>query len=258
MNEEYQDAENTYKELAETYPQSAEACLAISGLFKCTKNSTGNWEEYEEYINQIRSDTSLPVIYRKTLFGYLNLCKREKQEYNEAIANYESILTNNPTYNDSCYSVINIGNTYLEAGNAKSTYGKLSYLRPKSTKAHIENTIKLLLSLKEDKENPPILREEIYNFSLNQNIPNPFSNETRIYFNIEEANKVELIIYNIYGQNVKTLLNKTLKQGEHFVDWNGSNIFGHFVSDGIYFYTLKINKKRITKKLIYIRNGGKK
>ena len=258
VNEEYQDAENTYKELAETYPQSAEACLAISGLFKCTKNSTGNWEEYEEYINQIRSDTSLPVIYRKTLFGYLNLCKREKQEYNEAIANYESILTNNPTYNDSCYSVINIGNTYLEAGNAKSTYGKLSYLRPKSTKAHIENTIKLLLSLKEDKENPPILREEIYNFSLNQNIPNPFSNETRIYFNIEEANKVELIIYNIYGQNVKTLLNKTLKQGEHFVDWNGSNIFGHFVSDGIYFYTLKINKKRITKKLIYIRNGGKK
>ncbi|MBI9039451.1 MAG: hypothetical protein JEY97_15060 [Bacteroidales bacterium] len=69
---------------------------------------------------------------------------------------------------------INIGNTYLEAGNTKSTYGKLSYLRPKSTKAHVENTIKLLLSLKEDKVGTPIYREVTYNFSLNQNIPNPF------------------------------------------------------------------------------------
>ena len=153
---------------------------------------------------------------------------------------------------------INIGNTYLEAGNTKSTYGKLSYLRPKSTKAHIENTIRLLLSLKEDKDQNSIYGEDNYNFSLNQNIPNPFSNETRIYFNIEEDNKVDLTIYNIYGQKVKTLLSKSLKQGEHFVDWNGSDISRNLVSDGIYFYDLKINKKRITKKLIYIRNGGKK
>ncbi|MBI9038874.1 MAG: T9SS type A sorting domain-containing protein [Bacteroidales bacterium] len=152
---------------------------------------------------------------------------------------------------------INIGNTYLEAGNTKSTYGKLSYLRPKSTKAHVENTIKLLLSLKEDKVGTPIYREDIYNFSLNQNIPNPFSNETRIYFNIEKDSKVELTIYNIYGQRVKMLLNTNLKQGEHFVDWNGSDSYGNFVSDGIYFYTIKINNKRISKKMIYIRNGGK-
>ncbi|MBI9037295.1 MAG: T9SS type A sorting domain-containing protein [Bacteroidales bacterium] len=257
-NEEYQNAENKYKELAEDYQNSAEACLAISGLFKCIKNSSGSWNEFEEYINQIRSDTSLPVIYRKTLYGYLNLCKREKQEYSEAISNYESILQNNPTYNDSCYAVINIGNTYLEAGNTKSTYGKLSWLRPKSTKAHIENTIKLLLSLKEDKESPPILNQNNYNFSLNQNIPNPFSNETRIYFTLEEANKVEISVYNIYGQKVKTLINKKLKPGKHFCDWDGKDILGNFASDGIYFYTLKINKKRITKKMIYIRKGGEK
>ncbi|MBI9039415.1 MAG: T9SS type A sorting domain-containing protein [Bacteroidales bacterium] len=165
-------------------------------------------------------------------------------------------------------------------------------MRPKSTKAHVENTIKLLLSLKEDKDRPSIHGEDNFNFSLNQNIPNPFkptrfdnsynltkycthckafyvndcckvyafqySNETRIYFNIEEANKVDLTIYNIYGQKVKTLLSKSLKQGKHFVDWDGKDFFGNFVSDGIYFYTLKINKKRITKKLIYIRNGGQK
>jgi len=115
-----------------------------------------------------------------------------------------------------------------------------------------------LLSLKEDKDEPSIYGEDTNNVSLNQNIPNPFSNETRIYFNIEKANKIELSIYNIYGQRIKTLLNKTLKKGEHFVDWNGSDNHGNIVSDGIYFYTLKINKKRISKKLIYIRNGGKK
>jgi len=150
------------------------------------------------------------------------------------------------------------GNTYLEAGNTKSTYGKLSYLRPKSIEAHIENTIKLLLSLKEDKVNLPIYGEETYYFSLNQNIPNPFSNETRIYFIIEKDSKVDLEIYNIYGQKVKSLLSKRLKQGKHYTDWNGKDNFGNFVSDGIYFYTLKINKKRISKKLIYLRNGGQK
>jgi hypothetical protein len=154
--------------------------------------------------------------------------------------------------------VINIGNTYLEAGNTKSTYGKLSYLRPKSIEAHIKNTITLLLSLKEDKESPPILREETYNFSLNQNIPNPFSNETRIYFNIEEDCNVKLSIYNIYGQNIKIILNKNLKHGKHFVDWNGKDFFGNYVSTGIYFYNIEISKKNISKKMIFIGKGGKK
>lgn len=78
---------------------------------------------------------------------------------------------------------------------------------------------------------------------LQQNYPNPFNSDTKISYSIYEHSKVELTIYNIKGQIVKTLVNDNKDIGEHSVTWNGRDSDNKQISSGSYFYKLKINGK---------------
>jgi hypothetical protein len=91
-------------------------------------------------------------------------------------------------------------------------------------------------------------------FSL-QNYPNPFNPETTIsFFTAVDAENAELVIYNIKGQKVKTLVNEVLPAGEHSVVWDGKNTNNKAVASGIYFYNLKVDDKIIaTKKCLLLK-----
>jgi parallel beta-helix repeat protein/predicted outer membrane repeat protein len=78
---------------------------------------------------------------------------------------------------------------------------------------------------------------------LNQNYPNPFNPETTISFSIPEEWNVELSIYNIKGQKMKSLLNDQISAGEHSIIWNGEDDSGKIVSSGVYLYKLNVNGK---------------
>ena len=71
---------------------------------------------------------------------------------------------------------------------------------------------------------------------LHQNYPNPFNSTTMISFTtVESIAGTELVIYNISGRIVKTLVNSVLPAGEHSVSWDGTDENGHPVGSGIYF-----------------------
>ncbi len=79
---------------------------------------------------------------------------------------------------------------------------------------------------------------------LSQNYPNPFNPTTIIKFSTTVSTEnVELVIYNLKGQKVQTLVNETIPAGEHSVFWNGKDEYGNSVSSGLYFYKLIINNK---------------
>ena len=75
------------------------------------------------------------------------------------------------------------------------------------------------------------------------NYPNPFNPSTSIEFTIQKESKIELTIYNIKGQKVKTLANNQFFKGTHSLIWKGSDESGNAVSSGVYFYVLNINNK---------------
>jgi len=76
---------------------------------------------------------------------------------------------------------------------------------------------------------------------LNQNFPNPFNPSTTFEFSIPNESKVELAIYNIKGQIIKTIVNNEFIAGIHSIIWNGDDENNNSVSSGIYYYKLNIN-----------------
>jgi tetratricopeptide (TPR) repeat protein len=137
-SEDYPAAEYTYKTIIQQYPETQEAYVSVSGLYDCIRKSNGNMQNLETYYTNLYNDSTYSQEFNKLVFGYINLCKREQAKFDEAVANYETIILNDPTYNDSVFAVIDIGNTYEEAGNYKSTLGTLSYLVPLSRAKHVE------------------------------------------------------------------------------------------------------------------------
>ena len=67
------------------------------------------------------------------------------------------------------------------------------------------------------------------------NYPNPFNPSTNIKFSLKTDSKVSLMIYNIRGQKVRTLVNDNLQAGHHSVVWDGRDDSGKNVSSGVYF-----------------------
>jgi hypothetical protein len=80
-------------------------------------------------------------------------------------------------------------------------------------------------------------------FALLQNFPNPFNPETTIKYNLAEASDVNLRIFNIVGQVVRTLVAERQSAGRYQVRWSGTDDRGASVSSGIYFYELSAGGK---------------
>jgi hypothetical protein len=76
-------------------------------------------------------------------------------------------------------------------------------------------------------------------FALHHNYPNPFNPVTTIQYDIPVESHVNLIVYDILGREVKTLLNQTEQPGYKSIRWNGRNNAGQKVSAGLYFYRLE-------------------
>ena len=88
---------------------------------------------------------------------------------------------------------------------------------------------------------------------LNINHPNPFYLSTSISYYIPESSHVELSIYNILGQKVKTLISTHQDAGEYALNWNGLDENGTRLSNGIYFYKLTTGASSIVKKMLMVK-----
>ena len=90
-------------------------------------------------------------------------------------------------------------------------------------------------------------------FVLNENYPNPFNPITTIKYEIPKNGNVRLVIYNIIGQEVITLVNSEQWAGKYNVRWNGTNQYGSQVATGTYFYVLKTNNNQSIKKMLLLK-----
>jgi hypothetical protein len=93
-----------------------------------------------------------------------------------------------------------------------------------------------------------ITNEVPKNYLLGQNYPNPFNPTTNIRIQMPKTGFAKLIVFDVLGREVKTLVNEELKAGSYRVDFDGSRL-----SSGIYFYRLETSGFTETRKMILIK-----
>jgi hypothetical protein len=85
-------------------------------------------------------------------------------------------------------------------------------------------------------------------FALNPNYPNPFNPVTTINYSIPKLSDVQVIIYDITGRQVSTLVEATQEPGHYTIQWNA-----HDTASGLYFLKLESNGKTQTRKVMLLK-----
>lgn len=89
-------------------------------------------------------------------------------------------------------------------------------------------------------------------YRLGANFPNPFNPETRIEYNLAESGPVTLVVYDMLGREVVTLVDAEQSRGNHSIVWDGNSLAGQSPS-GMYFYEMRAGSFRAMRKMILIR-----
>jgi hypothetical protein len=90
-------------------------------------------------------------------------------------------------------------------------------------------------------------------YVLEQNYPNPFNPGTTVKFKIPAKGPVQLTIYNLRGQKIRTLVDAILDPGEFNAAWDGRNDAGDLVSSGTYIYHMRAGSFVSSQKMMLVR-----
>ena len=90
-------------------------------------------------------------------------------------------------------------------------------------------------------------------YSLEQNLPNPFNPSTTIKYQLPNSGEASLVIYNLLGQQVRTLLKETMDAGFHSVVWDGKDELGKQVASGVYIYRLQSGDFSTAKRMMLLK-----
>ena len=90
-------------------------------------------------------------------------------------------------------------------------------------------------------------------YKLVQNYPNPFNPITTIVYQLPQTSEVNIMIFDIMGNKVQTLVSETQTAGAKSVVWNGTDKFGKQMSSGIYIYRLKADDYVKSRKMVFMK-----
>ena len=90
-------------------------------------------------------------------------------------------------------------------------------------------------------------------YALHYNYPNPFNPVTTMLYDLPEAGYTRLIIYDVLGRQIHTLVDQVMDAGYYKMQWDGRNSMGKMVSGGIYFYQIQTNDFIRTRKMLLLK-----
>ncbi len=239
--EDYTGAKTDFQQIINDYPTSKYSQAALRELFSLEEYASDDYVALKTYYSTNSIILNNPELEK--LAEYLaNYCEIKLENYPTAISWFENIILNPETIEDSIFSIIDLGYTYfiMENGGLKSAYaGNLIEHIPGTMNQFIVKRDYLLTLLFKDSELSEAFEKglnELKSGELLQNAPNPFKNYTKIYYKIEESALVEIEVYDYTGKIISVIPQGYKDKGTYSIDFNPNGI-----SEGIYFYSIKIN-----------------
>ena len=170
--------------------------------------------------------------------GY-NILRCENSNLNGALKVNTSIVTASNLANEHNYTFtddeVELNNTYYYWLESLAMSGNIEYYGP------------VTVSLDEEKA------EEYNNLGIMGVYPNPFNPETKIDYSVKEETDVKISVYNMKGQRVKTLVEKSVSAGDHNIVWYGDSDSGSNVSSGVYFVKMVTGNHIETRKVVLMK-----
>lgn len=252
----YTDAKNLLQLLIQLYPDSEYAEAAMKELLILEEYVDADYSDLKEYYlsnDSIQADTSLA----KLADNLATECDVKFEDWAHAISSYENKITNPSCLEDSVFAIIDLGYVYflMENQGLKTTYtGTLNQYVPESKKQFIEhrNYLFSLLPEKRSKNESKESSLSLSTFSSGNLLPvtpNPFTESTKIRFELQKRAVVVVSIADLSGKELLKLELGLKTEGTHKVDYVNKNL-----TPGIYFCTLMLDGVAIgTKKIVIIK-----
>ena len=143
-----------------------------------------------------------------------------------------------PTDTNGTWSITGVVDQYSQSSPPSDGYE----VRPRM----VEDFVRLTVDVTDEPEIP----EE---FGLAQNFPNPFNPTTTIKYQLPKDAMVNISVYNMAGQKIKSLVNTSKEAGYHQLQWDGTNDMGVQVSSGMYLYRIDAGNFNETRKMLLMR-----
>ncbi|MCK9401003.1 MAG: T9SS type A sorting domain-containing protein [Bacteroidales bacterium] len=252
-NGNYTVAKNLFQLFIQQYPKSDYTQAAMKELLRLEEYVAADYSGLKEYY-QTNDSIAADTVLVKLGDILANKCDVKLENWPLAISWYENKITNPSCLEDSVFAIIDLGYVYflMENQGLKSTYtGNLKQFKPESKEKYFEHR-DYLLSLLPGETMSEKLHQNLTNIaygSLLQNVPNPFSENTQIWYKIEKQVHVTISITDLTGKEMRQINEGIKDKGTYKVDFTNSDLIS-----GTYFYSLLFNGKLSdTKKMSIIR-----
>lgn len=248
----YSTSKSTFQLLIQQYPKSDYAQAAMKELVRLEEYVTSDYASLKNYFltnDSIVADTILIAIAEILA----NKCDIKLENWQQAIDWLENRIINPTCLEDSVFGIIDLGYVYflMENQNLKSAYtGNLKQFIPETKAEFFEHRDYLLSLLPGDLKHNNLHNNPASSYgSLLHNVPNPFNENTQIWYRVETKSSVAISITDLTGKEIRKIEIGVKEKGTYKIDFSSSNI-----SAGAYFYTLILNGRRCdTKKMIIMR-----
>ncbi len=250
-NGDYAAAEPIYTDIVNNYPSEQRAVKAYTQLFSLKKvtDSTGtNFSELKTLL-----ESKMPLIADSVILKVVSqlavLCQVGNSEYVPAINTFEEIAEQNPGTDEALYAEIDALTTATIYYNQS---GGMQKGLPGKYKANSEDELlsKINSVMKDNFEGMSSKKDIIpTEYSLYNNYPNPFNPSTIIRFDIPERTQIELVVYDILGRRVKSLINNEFRNpGRYEVSFNASSL-----ASGVYICKITTKNYSQARKMLLVR-----
>ena len=261
-------AQTAYEDIITTYPNSPEALASVDRIIILATKTERPLADLQAYLENL-VDTHPSEAVRTVAKEYLGQLALTARDYATAAALYGSLYTTATTTADSVYALIDQGYVVQQAtadsgtglGKRGPAVARQAAFRPGTVQEFATGKAQLLGVLDGHQSLAAVLRQlnasstnaEPTTFTVSQNYPNPFNPTTTIRYGVPDAGPVQLVVYDLTGRRIVTLVNTRQASGTYTVTWDGRITTGVPAGSGVYFYRLTQGSQATTGKMVLIR-----